>query len=93
MLLHDISMKMLELTRSELVAVRSSSCGVAAGKLCHRASGSTSIEPHLDRDLSAVDALEQKRILETNLRASNKYFRAKLHQLCGLDGQMNPPME
>jgi hypothetical protein len=79
MLPHDISMRMLELTRSELCSVRCPICGVAAGKLCHLASGSTSIEPHLDRKLSAIEALEQKKILETNLRATNKYFRTKLH--------------
>jgi hypothetical protein len=79
MLPQDISMRMLDLTRSGLWSVRSPSCGVADGKLCHLASGSTSIEPHLDRKLSAVKALEQKRILETHLRATNKYSRAKLH--------------
>lgn len=75
----DISMRMLELTRSEMCSVRCPACGAAAGKLCHLASGSTCIEPHLDRKLAAVEAVEQKRILEMRLRATNKYFRAKLH--------------
>jgi uncharacterized protein (UPF0212 family) len=79
MLPHDISMRMLELTRTEMCSVRCPACGAAAGKLCHLASGYTSIEPHLDRKLSAAEALEHKRILETSLRATNKYFRAKLH--------------
>jgi hypothetical protein len=33
----------------------------------------------LDRKLCAIEALEQKRILEGNLRAASKYHRAKLH--------------
>jgi hypothetical protein len=72
-------MRMLDLPRSELWSVRCPTCGVAAGKPCHLASGSTSMEPHLDRKLSAIEALEQKRILETNRRATNKTFRAKVH--------------
>jgi hypothetical protein len=79
MLSHNISMRMVELTPSELCSVRCPTCGVAAGKRCHLHSGSTCIEPHLDRKLCAIEALEQKRILEGNLRAASKYHRAKLH--------------
>jgi hypothetical protein len=78
MLPHDIYMRMLELTNGEMCSIRCPTCGATAGKLCHLASG-TSIEPHLDRKLSAIEAREQKRILETKLRATNKYFQAKLH--------------
>jgi hypothetical protein len=70
----DISMRMPELTLSEMFSVRCPTCRAAAGKPCQLASGYTSIEPHLDRKLSAIEALEQKRILETHLRATNKYF-------------------
>ena len=76
---HDIAMRMPELTRIELCSVRCPTCGVAAGQLCQVALGFTSFQPHLDRKLCAIEALEQKRILETKLRASNKYFQAKLH--------------
>jgi hypothetical protein len=79
MLSHNISMRMLELTPGELCSVRCPTCGVAAGKRCHLHSGSTCIEPHLDRKLCAIEALEQKRIFEANLRAASKYHRAKLH--------------
>jgi hypothetical protein len=75
----DISMRMRDLSRRELCSVRCPICGAAEGKFCHLASASTSIEPHLDRRLCAMEALEQKRILETKLRAKNKYFQAKLH--------------
>jgi hypothetical protein len=69
----------VELTHSELCSVRCPTCGVAPGKSCHLHSGSTCIEPHLDRKLCAIEALEQKKVLEANLRAASKYERAKLH--------------
>jgi hypothetical protein len=71
-------MRMVELTPSDLCSVRCPTCGVAAGKRCHLHSGSTCVEPHLDRKLCAIEALEQKRILEVNNRAASKYHRAKL---------------
>jgi hypothetical protein len=72
-------MRMVELTHSELCSVRCPTCDVAAGERCHLRSGSPCIEPHLDRKLCAIEALEQKKILEANLRATSKYLRAKLH--------------
>jgi hypothetical protein len=71
-------MRMEELTPKELSAVRCPTCGVAAGQRCHLHSGSPRVEPHLDRKLSAIEALEQKKILDANLRAASKYLRAKL---------------
>jgi hypothetical protein len=76
---HDNSMRMVELTSKELCAVRCPTCGVAAGERCHLHSGSTCLEPHLDRKLCAIEALEQKRILGAKLHAASKYHRVKLH--------------
>src|SRR5450432_1614347 len=78
-LLHNISMRMVELTLNELYSVRCPICGVAAGERCHLHSDSTSIEPHLDRKLCAIEALEQKKILGAKLRSVGKYHRVKLH--------------
>jgi hypothetical protein len=78
MLPHNILMRMLDLTPKELSSVRCSTCGVAAGERCHSHSGSPCSEPHLERKLCAIEALEQKKILEANLRAASKYQRAKL---------------
>ena len=75
---HNIRMRMEELTPKELSSVRCPTCGVAAGQRCHLHSGSPRVEPHLDRKLSAIEALEQKKILDANLRAASKYLRAKL---------------
>jgi hypothetical protein len=69
-------MRMVELTPKELSSVPCPTCGVAAGERCHLHSGSPCFEPQLDRKLCAIEALEQKKILETNLRAAN--HRAKL---------------
>jgi hypothetical protein len=76
---HNIHMRMVDLTPSELCSVRCPTCGVAAGKRCRLHSGSTCVEPHLDRKLCAIEALEQKRILEVNLREASKHRGAKLH--------------
>ena len=77
--LHNIGMRMDELTRKELSAVPCPTCGVAAGKRCHLHSGAPCFEPHLDRKLSAIEAMEQKKVLDVHLRAASKYLRAKLH--------------
>jgi len=79
MLPHNVSMRMVELTPKDLSSVSCPTCGVAAGERCHLHSGFPFLEPHLDRKLCAIEALEQKRILETNLRATDKYLRKKHH--------------
>lgn len=76
---HNTRMRMAELTAKEVSSVRCPTCGVAAGERCHLHSGSPSFEPHLDRKLSAIETLEQKKILDTHLRAASKYLRTKLH--------------
>jgi len=79
MLSHNISMRMVELTPKDLSSVGCPTCGVAAGERCRLHSGSPCFEPHVDRKLCAMEALEQKRILEANLRAASKHHRARLH--------------
>jgi hypothetical protein len=76
-------MRMAELTPEELSSVPCPTCGVAAGERC-LLHGTARFESHLDRKLCAIEALEQKIILEVNLRAASKYRRAKLHSLDGL---------
>jgi hypothetical protein len=75
---HNIRMRMEVLTPKELSAVRCPTCGVAAGERCRLHSGSPSFEPHLDRKLSAIEGLEQKKSLAAHLRAASRYLRAKL---------------
>jgi hypothetical protein len=67
-----------ELTPKELSSVRCPTCGVGLGERCLLHSGSPRSEPHVDRKLSAIEALEQKRILNDHLRAASKYLRAKV---------------
>jgi len=55
-------MRMQDLKPRQLLAVACPTCGVAAGKACLLHSGSPRTEPHLDRRLSAAEAIETKRI-------------------------------
>jgi hypothetical protein len=55
-------MKMKDLTPEQLSSVPCPTCGVAAGERCVLHSGSLRSEPHLDRKLSAAEAMEKKRI-------------------------------
>jgi hypothetical protein len=71
-------MRMEHVTAKELSSVSCPTCGVAAGDRCRLHSGSLRSEPHLDRKLSAIEFLEQKKILDANLRAASKYLRANL---------------
>ncbi len=51
-----------ELTREQLACVQCPTCGVPAGKRCERYSGALRKEPHVDRKLAAVEAIERKRV-------------------------------
>ena len=55
-------MRMVDLTSKQLVSVPCPTCGVAAGARCLLHSGAPRSEPHVDRKLSAAEAIEQKRI-------------------------------
>ncbi|NDQ57681.1 MAG: hypothetical protein GZ088_11470 [Acidipila sp.] len=59
-LLHSIRMKKNELTPEQIIAVPCPVCHVAAGKRCELLSGTPRSEPHGDRKLSAIEAIEGK---------------------------------
>jgi hypothetical protein len=49
------------MTPKQLSSVPCPRCGVAAGKRCVLHSGALRAEPHVDRRLSAIEAVEVKR--------------------------------
>ena len=53
-------MKMSDLTPEQLSSVPCPTCGVGAGEPCLLHSGSPRTEPHLERKLSAAEAMEKK---------------------------------
>jgi hypothetical protein len=53
-----IRMRMTHLTAKQFSSVPCPSCGAAAGHLCELHSGRPRVEPHLDRKLAAVEAVE-----------------------------------
>jgi hypothetical protein len=57
-----IGMRMRNLTLKQLTAVPCPTCGVAPGMRCLLHSGAPRSEPHVDRRLSAAEAIETKRI-------------------------------
>ena len=62
LLLYPARMKIKELTRRQLSSVSCPTCGVAAGESCVLHSGGPRSEPHVDRKLSAAEAVKTKRI-------------------------------
>jgi hypothetical protein len=75
---HNVKMRMQDLTPKQLFSVDCSTCGAGAGERCRLHSGSPRSEPHVDRRLSAIEILENKKILDTKRRAARKYLFAKL---------------
>jgi hypothetical protein len=55
-------MRMSHLTVKQLFSVPCPTCGVATGERCLLNSGAPRSEPHVDRRLSAAEAIEKKRI-------------------------------
>ncbi|MHB8410479.1 MAG: zinc finger domain-containing protein [Candidatus Acidiferrales bacterium] len=53
-------MKKKELTPKQLSAVPCPTCGVAAGESCVLHSGGARSEAHVERKLSAIEALQKK---------------------------------
>jgi len=53
---------MRDLTVKQLTAVSCPTCGVAPGKRCLLHSGALRSDSHVDRKLSAVEAIELKRM-------------------------------
>ena len=58
---HSIHMRKSDLTAKQWFSVPCPTCGVGCGERCLLHSGSPRSEPHLDRKLSAVEAIEAKR--------------------------------
>jgi hypothetical protein len=61
-LAQHIRMRMKDLTSRQLFSVPCTRCGAATGHLCGLHSGGLRFEPHLDRKLSAIEAVERKRM-------------------------------
>jgi len=59
---YRIQMRMSDLTAKEFFSVPCPTCGVAPGERCLLHSGAPRSGPHLDRKLSAAEAIETKRI-------------------------------
>ncbi len=55
-------MRMRDLTPEQFTAVSCPTCGVSPGQRCLMHSGGLRSEPHVDRKLSAAEAVESKRI-------------------------------
>src|SRR5882724_8944102 len=62
-------MRMRDMTSRLLLAGPCPTCGVAVGKGCVLHSGQPRNEPHLDRKLCAIEALESKRAPATGGRS------------------------
>jgi Diguanylate cyclase, GGDEF domain len=75
---HNVQMRRPKLTSKQLFSVDCPACGAAAGDRCRLHSGFQHSEPHLDRKLSAIEILENKKILDTNRRVARKYLITKL---------------
>ncbi len=60
-------MRMIDMTPKQLSSVPCPRCGAATGERCVLHSGAFRADPHVDRRLSAIEAVESKRdrVIET----------------------------
>jgi hypothetical protein len=65
------------MTLEQFSSVPCPTCGAAIGKSCLLQSGAVRSEPHTDRKLSAVEAIEAKRYQLTQSREAMQYRRTK----------------
>jgi hypothetical protein len=65
------------MTLEQFSSVPCPTCGAVPGKSCLQHSGAVRSEPHTDRKLSAVEAIEAKRYRLTQSREAMKYRRIK----------------
>jgi hypothetical protein len=56
-----LGMRMIDMTPKQLSSVPCPQCGAATGKRCLQPSGALRAGPHVDRRLSAIEAVEVKR--------------------------------
>ena len=59
--MHLVPMRMSDMTPKQLSSVPCPRCGVDMGKGCVQLSGALRAGPHVDRRLSAIEAVEVKR--------------------------------
>jgi hypothetical protein len=57
---HYVAVKTKELTRKQVLSVPCPTCGAATDEACELQTGALRTEPHRDRKLSAVEAVETK---------------------------------
>jgi hypothetical protein len=65
------------MTPEQFFSVPCPTCGAVIGKNCLWHSGAHRSEPHTDRKLLAVEAIEEKRYRRTQSREAKKYRRTK----------------
>jgi hypothetical protein len=53
-------MKKKDLTAKQISSVACPTCGVSAGRHCVLHAGGQRIEPHIDRKLAALEAMEKE---------------------------------
>lgn len=66
-------MRMKDLTLQQLSSVPCPTCGVGVGQRCLLHSGAPRSEPHVDRKLSAAEAVESKRFRHTQSLAKRHF--------------------
>jgi CRP/FNR family transcriptional regulator, cyclic AMP receptor protein len=71
-------MKKKELTTKQMSSVRCPTCGVAAGQRCVLHSGAPRSEPHVDRKLSAIEAIETRNAISQLDRRANQPMRSNI---------------
>jgi hypothetical protein len=64
-------MRIGDVTRKHLLAVSCPTCGVAAGKRCLLHGGGLRNEPHIDRKLRAIGAVESRRLTRVSGAAAS----------------------
>ena len=90
-LLQPIPMRMNDMTPKQLSSVPCPRCGVATGKSCLQPSGALRDGPHVDRRLSAIEAVELKRdyvVAESTRRQSSEStFRVSRVYACDVNSK------
>jgi CRP/FNR family cyclic AMP-dependent transcriptional regulator len=74
-------MKKKELSTKQLLSVPCPTCGVAAGQRCVLHSGAQRSEPHVDRKLSAIEAIEKQDPTSQRNRRPNQPMKSNIEAL------------
>jgi CRP/FNR family cyclic AMP-dependent transcriptional regulator len=73
--------KKKELSTNQLLSVPCPSCGVAAGQRCVLHLGALRSEPHVDRKLSAIEAVETRHAISQQNRRPNQPMKSNIEAL------------